>query len=72
VLENKTKSEELKGRGDQMLTSCNGTSGGPAAMSADFVPGWMRRLAFASKAVCSTWAAWRAALGPISGDLGPI
>lgn len=41
-------------------------------MSADFVPGWMRRLAFVSMAVCSIWAAWRAALGPIMGDLGPI
>jgi hypothetical protein len=37
-------------------------------MSADFVPGWMRRLALVSMAVCSIWAA----LGPIMGDLGPI
>jgi hypothetical protein len=56
----------------EFLTSCNGTRGGPAAMSADFVPGWMRRLAFVSMVVCSIWAAWRAALGPIRGDLGPI
>ena len=41
-------------------------------MSTDLVPGWMRRLALVSMAVCSIWAAWRAASGPIIGDLGPI
>ena len=41
-------------------------------MSADFVPGWMRRLAFVSMVVCSIWAAWRVALGPMSGELGVI
>jgi hypothetical protein len=41
-------------------------------MSADLVPGWMRRLALVSMAVCSIWADWRAALGPISGELGVI
>ena len=35
-------------------------------MSADFVPGWMRRLAFVSMAVCSIWEAW------MSGDLGVV
>lgn len=38
-------------------------------MSADLVPRWMRRLAFASRAVCSICEGERA---PIMGDLGPI
>jgi len=56
----------------EILTSCRGISGGPAAISADLVPGWMRRFAFASMAVCSISWPCRAALGPIAGDFGVI
>lgn len=55
-----------------MPTSWRGTSGGPAAISAALVPLWMRRLELVSTVVCSICDAWRAALGAISGDLGPI
>jgi len=41
-------------------------------MSADLVPGWIRRLEFMSMAVCSIWAASRAASGLISGEFGAI
>lgn len=40
-------------------------------MSAAFVPGWMRRFAFASIVVCSICCACRLA-APSDGDFGPI
>jgi hypothetical protein len=44
--------------------------GGPAAISAAFVPGCILRLAFASIVLCSIVGSWLALL--IDGDLGPI
>lgn len=41
-------------------------------MSWDLVPGWMRRFALASMAVCSMSCPWRIAFGPKEGDFGPI
>jgi hypothetical protein len=40
-------------------------------MSADLVPGCIRRLAFASMILCSMVGSWVVAL-PSDGDLGPI
>jgi hypothetical protein len=40
-------------------------------MSADLVPGCIRRLAFASMILCSMVGSWVVAL-PRDGDLGPI
>ena len=45
--------------------------GGPAAISADLVPGCIRRLAFASMIPCSMVGSWVVEL-PRDGDLGPI
>jgi hypothetical protein len=53
------------------LTSLRGISGGPAAMSADLVPGCIRRPAFASMIPCSIVGSWVVKL-PSDGDLGPI
>jgi hypothetical protein len=46
-------------------------SGGPAAMSADLVPGCILRLALASRMLCSMVGSWLEKL-PCAGDLGPI
>ncbi len=62
----------MEGGGEESPTSFKGTRGGPAAMLADLVPGWMRRFAFASIAVCSICCAWRLVFAPMDGDLGPI
>lgn len=58
---------EGMGRG---RTSPSGMRGGPAAMSADLVPGWILRLAFASIVLCSIESSVLELL--IAGDLGPI
>lgn len=52
-------------------TSFRGTKGGPAAMSAAFVPGCTLRLEFASSVSWSTWFVARLAAAPPEGDLGP-
>ncbi len=53
---------------DRTHTSFRGTSGGPAAMSSAFVPGCMRRRAFASLIVCSICCVWRLAVALGLGD----
>lgn len=47
-------------------------SGGPAAMSAAFVPGCILLVALASRTLCSTAGSWLEKLLPSAGDLGPI
>jgi hypothetical protein len=54
------------------LTSPRGMSGGPAAMSAAFVPGCILLLALASRTLCSMTGSWLEKLLPSAGDLGPI
>lgn len=56
---------------DMRHTSFRATRGGPAAISSAFVPGCMRRFAFASLIVCSICCAWRLAVALKAGDLGP-
>lgn len=51
-------------------TSFNGTTGGPAAISAAFVPGCMRRREFASTIACSIFDSCVEWL-PGAGDFGP-
>lgn len=53
-------------------TSCNGTRGGPAAISELLAPGWMRRLELALSRVCSICCDSWSAVDPSPGDLGPI
>lgn len=48
-----------------------GIRGGPAAISADLVPGCILRLAFASMILCSIVGS-EVEEPPIDGDLGPI
>jgi len=48
-----------------------GIKGGPAAISADLVPGCIRLLALASMKLCSIVGSWLEEL-PRDGDLGPI
>lgn len=52
-------------------TSLRGTRGGPAAISADLVPGCILRFEFASITLCSIEGSWLKEL-PKEGDLGPI
>lgn len=47
-------------------------SGGPAAISAAFVPGCILLLALASRTLCSMVGSWLEKLLPSAGDLGPI
>jgi hypothetical protein len=55
----------------QELTSLRGMRGGPAAISADLVPGCILRLALASMMLCSIVSSCIEEL-PKDGDLGPI
>ncbi len=57
---------------DATLTSINGTRGGPAAISAAFVPGCILRAALASKIPCSMAVSWIPEESPREGDFGPI
>jgi hypothetical protein len=52
-------------------TSLKGTKGGPAAMSADLVPGCILLFALASITLCSIEDSKLLEL-PIDGDFGPI
>jgi hypothetical protein len=57
---------------DAPLTSISGTRGGPAAISAAFVPGCILRAALASKIPCSIAVSWMPEESPRDGDFGPI
>lgn len=61
----------MKGRGASH-TSLSGTNGGPAAISAAFVPGCIRREELASRCDCSISVVARVAAGPPEGEFGPI
>lgn len=56
----------------EFQTSIKGTRGGPAAMSAAFVPGLILLFALASNMLCSMRLSWLSPASLMDGDWGPI